>query len=114
MERGRTGENYILGGADSTYAEAIRIVGELLKRPIKVRVARPILLRVAGRVFAWTSRWHGREPLVTPESAAFLCSSLVCRSDKAVRELGYRPVPLRTMLEDCYRWMVAEGLLKAG
>jgi hypothetical protein len=49
---------------------------------------------------------------VTPESAALLCANLVCRSDKAIRELGYRPTPLQTMLEDCYRWMVAEGLLE--
>jgi dihydroflavonol-4-reductase len=48
---------------------------------------------------------------VTPESAAFLSASLVCRSDKAVRELGYLPVPLRVMLEDCYQWLVAEGIL---
>jgi nucleoside-diphosphate-sugar epimerase len=113
-EHGRTGENYILGGADATYAEAVRVIGELLQRPIKVRVARPILLRVAGRVLDWTARLGNREPLITPESAAFLCSSLLCRCDKAVRELGYRPVPLRTMLEDCYGWMVAEGLIKAG
>jgi dihydroflavonol-4-reductase len=112
VEHGRTGENYILGGADATYAEAVRVVGELLRRPIKVRVARPVLLRVAGRILDWTSRLRNKEPLVTPESAAFLSISLLCRCDKAVRELGYRPMPLRTMLEDCYGWMVAEGLIK--
>lgn len=30
---------------------------------------------------------------------------------KAVRELGYRPAPLREILEDCHRWMLAAGLL---
>ncbi len=113
VERGRTGENYILGGADASYAEAIQIIGELLQTTIKARTARPILLRVAGRVLGWTAHFSGKEPLVTPESAAFLSANLTCRSDKAVRELAYRPVPLRTMLEDCYRWMVGEGLLPA-
>ena len=47
---------------------------------------------------------------MTPEGAAYLSADLICRHDKAVRELGYRAVPLRTMLEDCYRWMLAEGL----
>ncbi len=65
-----------------------------------------------ARVFGyWVSWFTGKEPLVTPESAAFLSADLVCRSDKAVRELGYRPLPLRTMLADCYSWMVAEGVL---
>ncbi len=112
VDRGRSGENYILAGADATYAEAVQIIGELLHRPIKVRVAPALLLRVAGRVLGWAARLRGREPLVTPESAAFLSASLLCLSDKAVRELNYRPVPLRVMLEDCYQWMVAEGILQ--
>jgi len=30
----------------------------------------------------------------------------------AERELGYRPVPLKTMIEDSYTWLKAEGLLR--
>jgi dihydroflavonol-4-reductase len=112
VERGRTGENYILGGVEATYTELVEMIAEMLERKVKFKTAGPGLLRVAGRVLGWTSRITGKEPLVTPESAAFLSASLLCRSDKAIRELGYRTVPLRNMLEDCYRWMVAEGLLK--
>jgi nucleoside-diphosphate-sugar epimerase len=113
VEHGRNGENYILGGADATYAEVVQIIGDLLQRQVYVRSVPPIVLQAAGRVLSWTSWLTRKEPLVTPESAAFLSASLLCRSDKAIRELDYRPVPLRTMLEDCHRWLVAEGLLKA-
>ncbi len=113
VERGRTGENYILGGADATYAELVGTIAELLGKKVKVRTVGPVLLRMAGRVMGWTSRFRDKEPLVTPESAAFLSASLLCRSDKAVRELDYRPVSLRTMLEDCYRWMVAEKIVES-
>jgi dihydroflavonol-4-reductase len=113
VERGRTGENYILGGADASYAEAVRIIADLLQQRVNVRTVPPIVLRTAGRVLSWISRLSRKEPLVTPESAAFLSASILCRCDKAIRELNYRPVPLRTMLEDCHRWLVAEGLLKA-
>lgn len=112
VEHGRTGENYILGGVDATYAEAVRIVGELLHKKVKIRIVPAFVMRGTGRILHWVSRFRAKEPLVTPESAAFLCASLLCRSDKAIRELDYRVVPLRTMLEDCYRWMVAEGILK--
>jgi nucleoside-diphosphate-sugar epimerase len=112
VERGRTGENYILGGVDATYTEAVEMIAEMLGRKVKFKTAKPVLLLVAGRVLGWTSRITGKEPLVTPESAAFLSANLLCRSDKAIRELGYRIVPLRKMLEDCHGWMVAEGLLK--
>lgn len=111
VHRGRNGENYILGGPDATYAEVVTIIAELLGRPLKVRTVGPIALRGAGRVLGLLARLTGKEPLVTPESAAFLSASLLCRSDKAIRELGYQVVPLRTMLADCYQWMVAEGLL---
>jgi dihydroflavonol-4-reductase len=112
-ERGRTGENYILGGADASYADVVRLIGEIIGRPVTVGTVPPRLLRAAGRVLGLVSRFTGKEPLVTPESAAFLSADLTCRSDKAVRELGYQPMPLRAMLEDCYRWMVAEGRLGA-
>jgi nucleoside-diphosphate-sugar epimerase len=113
VQNGRTGENYILGGADATYAEVVRIIAELLHQPVNVRTVPPFWLRAAGRVLSWTSHLSRKEPVLTPESAAFLSASLLCRSDKAIRELNYRPVPLRTMLEDCHRWLVEEGLLKA-
>ena len=57
------------------------------------------------------SRVTGREPLVTPDAAAYLSANLFCRSDKAVSELGYAPATLHAMLEDSYRWLLAEGLL---
>ena len=37
--------------------------------------------------------------------------TLICKSDKAVRELGYEPASLRAMLEDSYHWLRAEGLI---
>ena len=109
--RGRCGENYILAGADASYAEVIRTIGDIVGQRVPARILRPRLLRTAGRVLGWVSLLTRKEPLVTPESAAFLCADLTCRSDKATSELGYRPLPLRTMLEDCHRWLIAEGIL---
>lgn len=112
-ERGRTGENYVLAGADASYQDTVRIVGELVGRHVGTRVVPASVLRVAAAVLGSLSHLTGKEPVVTPEGAAFLSADLTCRSDKAIRELGYRAVSLRTMLEDSYRWLVAEGLLEA-
>jgi len=43
--------------------------------------------------------------------AHLMCNRMICRDDKAVGELGYRHASLREMLEDCHRWLVAEGKL---
>jgi dihydroflavonol-4-reductase len=110
-ERGRTGENYILGGADAAYLDVVRTLSEILQRDLRARSVPAPVLRLAGRALGLASRFTGSEPFVTPDAAAYLTATLICRSDKAIRELGYRPVPLRVMLEDCCRWMKEEGLL---
>ena len=112
-ERGRAGENYILAGADASYRDVVDIIGHLVGRDVERRIISARLLRIGGNFLGLLSKLTGREPVVTPEGAAFLCADLTCRTDKAVRELDYHPAPLRTMLEDSYRWLVAERFLEA-
>jgi dihydroflavonol-4-reductase len=112
VEKGRTGENYILGGANASYRDVVRALGGIMGRELRARTVPGSLLRIAGQSMGLVSRLTGREPFVTPDSAAYLSANLVCRSDKAVRELNYAPTTLHEMLEDSYRWLVAEGLLK--
>jgi dihydroflavonol-4-reductase len=111
VEKGRTGHNYLLGGTDASYAEIVRIVGELLGQPTNTIVGRPRVLRFAGRASEWISTITGKEPRISDESAAIVSASIVCRSDKASRELGYQPAPIRTMLKDCIDWMITENLI---
>ena len=73
FERGRKGENYLLGGA--------------------------------------MSHLTGREPRLTPEAARMVTREMSCDCAKAVRELGFRPVPLHEMVADCVDWLASEGLL---
>jgi nucleoside-diphosphate-sugar epimerase len=110
VEHGRKGENYVLGGADASYRELIETLGAVAGQPLRIRTGGKLLFRLAGRLGARISRWTGREPMITPEAAAYLSAHLICRSDKAIRELGYTPVPLRNMVEDWYQWMKAEGM----
>jgi nucleoside-diphosphate-sugar epimerase len=109
---GRSGENYILAGTDATWVEVLGIVGELVGRPGPRRTLPAWALRGLARVMDLASRFAGREPAITPEGADILASEAVFDCSKAMRELGYRPTPLREILEDCHRWMVAAGLLR--
>ena len=114
VTKGRTGENYILAGADASYQDVVRLIGELVGRDLDRSVASARLLRVGGAVLGQLARITGREPLVTPEGAAFLSADLTCRSDKAVHDLDYHPASLRTMLEASVRWLRSEGIIPAG
>jgi dihydroflavonol-4-reductase len=111
---GRSGENYILAGADSTWVEVLLVVGELVGRPGPRLTMPPWMLRAVGRAMHLAALVSGREPAITPEGAEILIAECTFDCRKAVRELGYRATPLREILVDCHRWLVADGLLPRG
>ena len=111
FHKGRSGQHYLLGGADASFAEIARRVGEMLHRPVSQRVIPAWLLRILGRIFLWISYISGKEPVLTPEKAVLSSVKMVCSSEKAVIELGYRPASLDDMLNDCIRWLQDEKLL---
>jgi nucleoside-diphosphate-sugar epimerase len=113
VDRGRRGANYLLGGADASYAEYIGIAAGLLGRPGPARVLPRPALRALAAVATLPSLLTRREPPITPEVAELITRDSLCTSARAEGELGYRPTPLREMMEDSHRWLVAEGLLPA-
>jgi nucleoside-diphosphate-sugar epimerase len=110
-EHGRSGANYLLGGVDATFVDLARCIGEVTGRAVPGRATPAVILRALARLSLWWSYVTRREPELTPEGVAIATHDLVCRSDRARHELGYREVPLKVMVEDCYRWMVDEGLV---
>jgi hypothetical protein len=111
VDRGKLGENYLLGGADATYVEMVRIVGEVLDEPVSAKPLPLWLIAALGRVSQWGSYVTRRAPLVTPETAIALSHPYAAKCDKAIRELGYEVTPLRDMLEIAHAWMVEQGVL---
>jgi nucleoside-diphosphate-sugar epimerase len=110
VTQGKVGENYLLGGADGTYAELTTMMAELLG----VKPPRPVpglVLKAVGTVNEWLSIFTRKEPDMTYGSAVVVCSSWRVDSSKAVRELGYVPRSLREMTEDSYRWQRDAGLI---
>jgi nucleoside-diphosphate-sugar epimerase len=67
------------------------------------------MLRIAASAGGLASRFTGKQPPITPEMVETISKSVSTKSAKAQRELGYRIVPLKEMVKDCYDWMVAEG-----
>jgi nucleoside-diphosphate-sugar epimerase len=112
-ERGKTGENYILAGTRTSFAEMLGLIAELLGKPPPKRVLSPGLLRIIARVQGMRAAITGKPPQLTPESVALSTRKISCPSTKAQQELGFKIVPIQTMLQDCYDWLVATGRLKA-
>ncbi len=111
LDRGQSGENYLLGGTDATYVEFARIVGELTGKKVPTHGTPLWLMWPVAVVLDLASRITGRAPELTPDSLVSLGHSPLVRSEKAMRELDYRAVPLETMVRNCYEWLVAEGFI---
>ena len=110
-EKGRCGNNYLLGGADATFKELVEQIGGLLNRKVPEHATPAVLLKIIGRLSHWISYVTRKEPDLTPEKALLVSSELICSSEKAERELGYEPAPLPFTLKECFDWLMGEGLL---
>ncbi len=92
--RGRRGERYLLAGAAESFETVGRIVAELTG-------AAPPAPSVE------------LDPDTSPEARYMMSRTQILNCDKAIRELGFKPVPVRTMFADLCEWMRTEGLLPA-
>ncbi len=110
-EKGRTGERYILGGENLSYAEVIELVA-------RVAGVRPPRWNLPRAVTAPLGYWgdllevFGREPLVNSVTVGYAyCKDFVFTSDKARREIGYTTGPLETAVRDAIEWFRQAGML---
>jgi nucleoside-diphosphate-sugar epimerase len=111
VDRGRTGNNYLLAGVDATFVEVFQCIGRLLGKPVPSRALPAFLIKSVGAVMDLGGYLMRREPDITREIAAAMCETYTCSSEKAERELGYRPRTLEEMVRDCRDWLVKEGYL---
>jgi len=110
--QGRKGEKYLLGGEYAAFADVIAITGEVLGRRVPGKPAPAWLMKVWAHVSAATAAVTGREPDVTPESAAMISYRVNCDSSKAQQELDYRFTPISDLIRDTADWMKETGLLQ--
>lgn len=108
-DKGQNGGSYLLGGENKTMMELVKEISALLGKPAPEKEISIMLLRAVASLGDLASRFTGKEPSITPEMAGLMKRRVSTSSAKAQRELGYRIVPLKEMVKDCYDWMVAEG-----
>jgi nucleoside-diphosphate-sugar epimerase len=105
MEKGRIGERYLLGGENASLARLLQLVDEISgKRHLKIPIFRP-----GAMVFAYLQQkraeWFGVHPQITPGWVRVFLTDWAHSSEKAVRELGYRPTPLAEGVRVTYEWL---------
>jgi dihydroflavonol-4-reductase len=112
MERGRTGEVYVLGGEDVSLKEMLGVIAPLAGRKApRVKLPRAPLFPLAFAAEA-VARATGREPFLTADALRMAKYRMFFSSAKATRELGYKARPYAKGLEDALTWFKRAGYLK--
>jgi dihydroflavonol-4-reductase len=110
-EKGRIGERYILGARNMTLKQILDALSAITGRPApRVRLPHAIAL-AAGYADEFYSRLAGREPQIPVEGVKMSRHKMFVESDKAQRELGYKPAKVEAALERAVRWFEEHGYI---
>ena len=111
LDRGKIGENYILGGEDVSLQTMLGDIAALSgRRAPRVKLPRAPLFPIAWGAEA-LARITGKEPLLTADALRMSRYRMFFSSEKARRELGYQARAYRAGLEDALAWFSTHGYL---
>jgi dihydroflavonol-4-reductase len=112
FEKGKVGERFILGSENLTLAEILGIVARLTDRPPpRWRIPHDVVMPIAGLAEIW-ARLSGREPFATRDGVRLARKKMFFSSDRAIRQIGYRPRPAEAALADAVAWFAQNGYLR--
>ena len=112
LEKGRTGESYILGNENASHPDLMYQLQEVvgLKRRV-VSVAPNTLLPLAYASLFVAKYITHTSPFMTPVELAISNAGLVADASKAKEELGLPSRPIAETLYDAVKWFVQHGYI---
>jgi len=111
-EKGRVGERYILGGHNMTLKQILDALSAITgRRSPRMRLPHTVAL-AAGYADEWFSRLTGREPQIPVDGVKMSRHRMFVASDKAERELGYKPSPVEAALARAVQWYDENGYIR--
>ena len=108
LEKGKSGERYILGGENLTLKNILDKLGNITGLP-SPKIKLPYVFAFAAGVVdeAITGRMLRREPRATVDTVRMGKKKMFASSDKAERELGWKIVPVEDALRRAVEWFRA-------
>ncbi len=110
LERGKSGERYILGGENLTLKQILDKLAAITGLP-SPRVRVPYVVALATGVVdqVVTGYLRGREPRATIDAVRMGRKKMFVSSSKAERDLGWKSVPVDAALRRAVGWFQANG-----
>jgi len=110
---GRFGERYILGGENLTLKQILDKLSAIAGLPSPtVKVPHAVAMAFAFFDENFTGRLLGKDPRATVEAVRMGKKMMFASSTKAIRELGFRQVPVYPALRAAVEWFRAHGYVK--
>lgn len=111
QKKGRTGERYILGGHNFTYAKFFELVGKVSNKSTTNRYIPYFLAALIGWYGEFKSMigWKGNYDIGITTIRWSYCQHYTFSSDKAVNELGYNISPIEDGIANCIEWFKKNG-----
>jgi dihydroflavonol-4-reductase len=111
LERGVTGERYILGGENLPLQQMLADIAAFTgRKPPTMKIPRAPLYPIAFGA-EMIAKVSGKEPFVTVDGLRMSKNKMYFTSAKAERELGYEARYYRNGLRDALEWFRANGYL---
>jgi dihydroflavonol-4-reductase len=104
-EKGRSGQYYILSGERITLDEILETLSEICGAKVPGYRVPIWLVKIAGAVAPLYYKLANRTPRFTIYSINTLQSNSYISHEKASRELGYNPRPVKESISDAYKWL---------
>jgi len=115
LEKGRSGERYILGGENLTLKQILDKLAVITGLPSpKIRVPYVVALATGVVDEMFTGRILGREPRATIDAVRMGRKKMFVSCAKAERELGWKTVPVDDALRRAVEWFQANGYAPQG
>jgi dihydroflavonol-4-reductase len=110
LTRGTPGQRYILGGENLTLKQILDKMSAITGIPSPTtKVPHWVALAFAFFDETITGRIFGKEPRATVEAVRMGRKKMFASSARAVRELGFRQVPVYSALRAAIDWFRAQG-----
>jgi len=113
LNHGTVGRRYILGAQNMTLREFLTEVAIMAgQSPPKVRLPRALILPIAYLAEGWARLTRSGEPLITVDGVKLSKKKMFFSSERAERELGFRPGPVKEALRSAVNWFQQNDYLR--
>jgi dihydroflavonol-4-reductase len=113
LERGRSGQRYVLAGLTLSYREAIKLFARIVGTRPPIRTARNVTVNLVGRVGDLFTKITGRESDVNSAATSMSILPKNFSSARAQKELGYKTRDVEQSASDAWAWFQKHGYVKA-